>query len=106
MPSLTSGALALATAAALAFTPTGAGAAAGERFVFLYDGVILWSQPHPRSVRLGLGYRNQEFVAERHLNGERYVCQGGESQDLWYYGRNSATGIKGWVNFCNLAIAR
>ncbi|MGN9840085.1 hypothetical protein ACTMTI_18360 [Nonomuraea sp. H19] len=91
----------------LAVTPstTADAMTAQERFTFLYDGVILWSQPNPRSVRMGLGYRNQEFVAERDLNGERYVCQGGESQDLWYYGRNSATGVKGWVNFCNLSYA-
>ena len=51
----------------------------------------------------GLGYPGQEFVVEDHLNGERYVCEGGESQDLWYYGRNAATGVRGWVNYCNIS---
>lgn len=53
-------------------------------------------RPRPRSRptrhRLGryrrlhlfyLGYPGQEFVVEDHLSGERYVCEGGESQDLW-----------------------
>lgn len=121
MRALMSGALVLIAAGALALaqpiTASAAGAstssaaettasaaeAAQGRFTFRFSGVIIWSQPNPRSVRRGLGYPGQEFVVEDHLNGERYVCEGGESQDLWYYGRNAATGVRGWVNYCNIS---
>jgi hypothetical protein len=50
----------------------------------------------------GLGYPGQGFILDFYRYTDRYTCDNGASDNVWYYGRNVGTGVTGYVPLCNL----
>ncbi|GAA5037951.1 hypothetical protein HNP84_003232 [Thermocatellispora tengchongensis] len=72
------------------------------RWDFRVPGVRIFLRAHAGSPVLGLGYPGQGFETERFDWGPEYVCDNGSIATLWGYGRNLATGVRGFVPSCNL----
>lgn len=72
---------------------------------FLYDfgarDVIIWSEPRAGSTPVGLGQPGEGFESEWSQEREPYQCEWFDSV-LWHHGRNTTTGVAGWVPACEL----
>jgi hypothetical protein len=74
------------------------------RHEFRVPGVRIWRSYSTSSAVVGLGYPGQGFFSDfqEYTPPNAYTCDNGVTTVYWNHGYDMATGVTGYVPFCNL----